>query len=103
MADLNAATIDDVRNFFKTYHVPNNATMVIAGDFDTASTIEILGEEPFRKLFRRARYRSLRYGEGTSARRKSAGSAVGSDSADCPRTLPAITFPHIRPSLLSIH
>ena len=41
MADLNAATIDDVRNFFKTYYVPNNATMVIAGDFDTASTIEM--------------------------------------------------------------
>jgi len=42
MADLNAATIDDVRNFFKTYYVPNNATMVIAGDFDTARTIEMV-------------------------------------------------------------
>ena len=31
MADLSAATIDDVRNFFSTYYTPNNATMVIGG------------------------------------------------------------------------
>jgi zinc protease len=34
MADLNAATIADVREFYETYYVPNNATLVIAGDFD---------------------------------------------------------------------
>jgi predicted Zn-dependent peptidase len=33
MADLNAASIGDVREFYKTYYVPNNATVVIAGDF----------------------------------------------------------------------
>ncbi len=33
MADLSAATLDDVRNFFRTYYAPNNATLVIAGDF----------------------------------------------------------------------
>ncbi len=31
MADLSAATLDDVRNFFTTYYTPNNATMVIGG------------------------------------------------------------------------
>ena len=31
-ADLKAATVPDVAAFFKTYYVPNNATMVIAGD-----------------------------------------------------------------------
>jgi len=31
MADLAAATIDDVRNFFRTYYAPNNATIAIAG------------------------------------------------------------------------
>ena len=35
MADLEAASIDDVREFFRTYYVPNNATLVLAGDFDT--------------------------------------------------------------------
>src|SRR6266545_514036 len=34
MADLDAATIDDVRAFHATYYVPNNATLVLAGDFD---------------------------------------------------------------------
>jgi predicted Zn-dependent peptidase len=36
--DLNAATLDDVRNFFRTWYVPNNATLVIAGDIDVAAT-----------------------------------------------------------------
>jgi zinc protease len=31
-ADLNAASVTDVADFFKKYYVPNNATMVIAGD-----------------------------------------------------------------------
>lgn len=32
--DLEASSITDVRNFFKTYYAPNNATMAIVGDFD---------------------------------------------------------------------
>jgi zinc protease len=32
--DLQAATLDDVRAFFRTFYVPNNATLVIDGDFD---------------------------------------------------------------------
>lgn len=36
MEDLNAASVDDVVNFFKTYYAPNNAVLVIAGDFDLA-------------------------------------------------------------------
>ena len=35
MADLDAASIDDVREFFRTYYVPNNATLVLVGDFET--------------------------------------------------------------------
>jgi predicted Zn-dependent peptidase len=38
MDDLNAATIADVRDFYATYYVPANATVVIAGDFDAAGT-----------------------------------------------------------------
>jgi predicted Zn-dependent peptidase len=34
MADLNAATIDDVRSFFKTYYAPNNACIAVVGDFN---------------------------------------------------------------------
>jgi predicted Zn-dependent peptidase len=32
------STFDDVYNFYKTYYVPNNAVLVIAGDFDEAQT-----------------------------------------------------------------
>jgi zinc protease len=34
--DLEAASVDDVSKFFKTYYAPNNAVLVIAGDFETA-------------------------------------------------------------------
>ncbi len=34
MADLEAATLEDVRTFFRTYYVPNNAVLAIAGDID---------------------------------------------------------------------
>lgn len=36
MADLSAASIDDVKAFFRKYYAPNNATLVITGDFDPA-------------------------------------------------------------------
>jgi zinc protease len=35
MADLEAASIADVRDFFRTYYVPSNATLVVVGDFET--------------------------------------------------------------------
>jgi len=37
MTDLSAATLDDVKGFFRTYYAPNNATLVIAGDFQPDS------------------------------------------------------------------
>lgn len=34
MADLSAASYQDVVDFFKTYYIPNNASLVVAGDID---------------------------------------------------------------------
>jgi zinc protease len=34
MEDLDNATVGDVKDFFTTFYVPNNASMVVAGDFD---------------------------------------------------------------------
>lgn len=34
MADLNAASIEDMRSFYKRFYSPNNAVMVVAGSFD---------------------------------------------------------------------
>ena len=36
MADLNAASMEDVQSFFRTYYAPNNASLAIVGDFDPA-------------------------------------------------------------------
>ncbi|MCY7353741.1 MAG: insulinase family protein, partial [Lysobacter sp.] len=37
MADLNAASLDDVKNWFRTWYGPNNAVLVLAGDIDVAT------------------------------------------------------------------
>ncbi len=39
MKDLEAASIEDVREFFRTYYVPNNATLVMVGDFDSKEAL----------------------------------------------------------------
>jgi len=40
MEDLNAATLEDVHEWFKTYYGPNNAVLVIAGDVNTQEVYE---------------------------------------------------------------
>jgi zinc protease len=42
MADLEAASVDDVRDFYKTFYVPANATLVIVGDFETTSALTLV-------------------------------------------------------------
>jgi zinc protease len=39
MADLNAASLEDVAAFFKTYYAPNNAVLSLVGDFKTAEAL----------------------------------------------------------------
>jgi len=38
MSDLNAASMDDLHAFYKTYYSPNNAILVVAGAFDVETT-----------------------------------------------------------------
>ena len=40
MADLDAATVDDVASFFKMYYAPNNAVLSVVGDVDTKVTLD---------------------------------------------------------------
>jgi predicted Zn-dependent peptidase len=40
--DLDAATVDDVKAFFKTFYAPNNATLVVAGDFVKADAMALV-------------------------------------------------------------
>jgi predicted Zn-dependent peptidase len=39
MQDLDAAGVDDVRQFFKTYYAPNNAVLALVGDVNTKDTL----------------------------------------------------------------
>jgi zinc protease len=39
MEDLNAASVEDVAAFFKTYYAPNNAVLTLVGNFDTADAL----------------------------------------------------------------
>jgi zinc protease len=40
-ADLAAASLEDVRDFYRTYYVPTNATVVIAGDIDSSGALAL--------------------------------------------------------------
>jgi zinc protease len=44
MADLEAASIEDVRDFFRTYYVPNNATLVLVGDFEAKDVLAMVNQ-----------------------------------------------------------
>jgi len=52
--DLQAASVDDVKQFFATWYVPNNACLVVAGDFDPAvvktDISRLFGSIPSRAL-----------------------------------------------------
>ena len=50
-ADIQAAKLEDVRNFFKLYYAPNNASLAIVGDFDSAKVRQLV-EKYFGSLKR---------------------------------------------------
>lgn len=50
-ADIQAAKLEDVRNFFRLYYAPNNASLAIVGDFDPAATRKLV-EKYFGSLKR---------------------------------------------------
>ena len=44
MEDLEAASVDDVRDFYRTYYVPANATLVLVGDFDPTQAVQLVSQ-----------------------------------------------------------
>src|SRR5262245_37751786 len=66
MADIQAATLEDVARFFRRWYGPNNATLAIGGDFEPARALELVAryfgplppgppvERPVPELARRA-------------------------------------------------
>jgi len=52
LVDLQSATVEDVREFYDRFYGPNNATLVLAGDFDTAEAKQLI-EKYFGEIKRR--------------------------------------------------
>lgn len=52
LEDLQNATVEDVKEFYDQYYGPNNATLVIAGDFETSEAKELV-EKYFGEIKRR--------------------------------------------------
>jgi predicted Zn-dependent peptidase len=44
MEDLDAASLEDVEQFFRTYYAPNNAVLTICGDFEPAQARELVAK-----------------------------------------------------------
>ena len=43
MEDLDAASLEDVSQFFRTYYAPNNAVLTVCGDFDVGEALSLVG------------------------------------------------------------
>lgn len=44
MEDLNAATVEDVKEFFRIYYAPNNAVLVVSGAFETKEAKDLIAK-----------------------------------------------------------
>ncbi|MBA3712540.1 MAG: insulinase family protein [Pyrinomonadaceae bacterium] len=42
MEDINAASLEEIKEFFKTYYAPNNAVLVLVGDFKTDEAVALV-------------------------------------------------------------
>src|SRR5215470_1082667 len=42
MVDLDSATVDDVRDFYQTFYVPENATLTLVGDIDSTQAMQLV-------------------------------------------------------------
>ena len=80
MEDLEAASVDDVRDFYQTYYVPANATLVLVGDFDTAAGAA--DGEPVRRPRAEGRTSgAARHPAGAAADQREARDAAGAVAA----------------------
>lgn len=62
MADLNAASLEDIKEFFKTYYAPNNTVLVMVGDFKTAEAVALV-KKYFEEIPRRPEPPAIDLGE----------------------------------------
>jgi predicted Zn-dependent peptidase len=60
--DLESATVDDARDFFKKYYAPSNAVLSVAGDLDVDDTLALI-EKHFGGIKKRARPKRPNFAE----------------------------------------
>ena len=93
-ADIQNAKLEDVRNFFKQYYVPNNASLVIVGDIDIAKT-KALVEKYFASIPKGAPVPPI---TATTPKITSERRSTVTDKVELPRVLMAwITPPIFKP------
>ena len=92
MDDLNAAKVEDVKAFFDLYYAPNNATLVIVGDFKPAEAKALIAQY-FSDIPRGQAPPPVRceQGLGTAARRE----VVPDRNATLPAVLMAFRIPAV--------
>ncbi|HLW33370.1 MAG TPA: pitrilysin family protein [Aequorivita sp.] len=59
LEDLQSATVEDVKEFYDSFYGPNNATLVLAGDFETSDAKEMI-EKYFGEIKRRQEVEPLK-------------------------------------------
>ena len=69
LAELEAATLEDVRSFFKTYYAPNNAVLVVVGDTNAAD-VRKLAEKHFGAIPRQPLPTPLDFAEPSQTEEK---------------------------------
>ncbi|MGF1934689.1 MAG: pitrilysin family protein [Nostoc sp. ChiQUE02] len=77
-ADVEKFTVEQVRNYYQTYYSPENATLVITGDFATEPALKVV-KETFGKLSQRAKT-----GTGRALNNSSASSSLADASPSTP-------------------
>jgi zinc protease len=70
MDDLNAASVEDVAEFFKIYYAPNNAVLVICGSFETKEAKDLI-EKYFATIPSQAKPAAVDVSEPTEVAEKS--------------------------------
>ncbi|MBD2521635.1 insulinase family protein [Nostoc sp. FACHB-133] len=58
-ADVEKFTVEQVRNYYQTYYSPENATLVITGDFATEPVLKVV-KETYGKLAKRSQQGNVR-------------------------------------------
>ena len=90
MSDIQAITPEDLRTYYKTYYIPNNATLIIVGDVEPTQTMGVVQRQ----------FGAISQGAPPPPVRSSEPPQLGERRAEIPRptALPALTIAYHIPA-----